>query len=78
MMLMWGIGTLLIWGFLSVMISLKPIPTELIPDETNPQIVYVEKQIPELPAIPETVLILVLGLSAGKVIQRFGEKAEKE
>lgn len=77
-MLAWGLGVLLVWGFVAVKTALDPIPIALIPDKDNPAITYVEKAKPTLPSIPNEVIAVLLGFTGWKTAQRFAEKAENK
>lgn len=52
-MLLWSIGALIVWVYLSML------------NKT-------------ISPIPESVIILILGITSTKSIQRFGEKSENE
>jgi hypothetical protein len=75
-MLIWTIGVLAVWIFVCVKMVLSPIEPKYLTDPANPNVVYVQKNTVELPAIPETVLILLLGVSGLKAVQLFGEKSD--
>ena len=76
-MILWTVGVMFVWIFMSIKIATAPLPLQLVPDQNNPQIVYVENKNFNLPTIPKEVLILLLGFTGWKTAQRFGEKSEE-
>lgn len=54
LMLVWGVGVFIIWGFATVIAALHGV--------------YVA------PSIPESVVAILLGVTGGKIVQRYGEK----
>jgi len=54
LLLAWGIGVLVIWGFATVMSVIHGVYTGI--------------------PIPDSVVTILLGITGGKVVQRFGER----